>query len=171
MSIKSTLSSERDTAGLRQRFLASDPGLVRLRLGSRVLLTVALVAGILALAHPWIAFPPSAYGMAMVTAIQGAVAIKDATPSARAVTRAYAVAAAYATVVAITLLNGRTIAVSALFLAVIFVSVYARRFGLRWQAVGMFTFMCFVIAAYLHPQPTDLPGIAVSWCCRRSSRI
>ncbi|QOG07996.1 FUSC family protein [Aureimonas sp. OT7] len=162
MSIKSTLSSERDTAGLRQRFLASDPGLVRLRLGSRVLLTVALVAGILALAHPWIAFPPSAYGMAMVTAIQGAVAIKDATPSARAVTRAYAVAAAYATVVAITLLNGRTIAVSALFLAVIFVSVYARRFGLRWQAVGMFTFMCFVIAAYLHPQPTDLPGIAVS---------
>ncbi|WP_336739068.1 FUSC family protein [Aureimonas altamirensis] len=162
MSIKSTLSKERDTAGLRQRFLASDPGLVRLRLGSRVLLTVALVAGILALAHPWIAFPPSAYGMAMVTAIQGAVAIKDTTPLARAVTRAYAVAAAYATVLAIVLLNGRTVAVSTLFLVVIFVSVYARRFGLRWQAVGMFTFMCFVIAAYLHPQPADLPGIAVS---------
>ena len=162
MSIKSTFSEERDTAGLRQRFLASDPGLVRLRLGSRVVLTVALVAGILALAHPWIAFPPSAYGMAMVTAIQGAVAIKDATPLARAVTRAYAVAAAYATVLAITLLNGQTFAVSALFLAVIFISVYARRFGLRWQAVGMFTFMCFVIAAYLHPRPADLPGIAVS---------
>lgn len=162
MSIKSTLSQTGDKAGLRQRFLASDPGLVRLRLGSRVLLTVALVAGILALAHPWIAFPPSAYGMAMVTAIQGAVAIKDTTPLARAITRAYAVAAAYATVLAIVALNGHALAVSALFLVVIFVSVYARRFGLRWQAVGMFTFMCFVIAAYLHPQPADLPGIAVS---------
>jgi len=163
MSTSRNSPKERHGFGLRQRLLASDPGLVRLRLGSRALITVVLVCTALAMLHPWLALTPAAYGIALATAIQGAVAIKDTTARARAITRAIAVLTGFCVICLVSAFGHERLgAVNVIFLCVIFVAVYARRFGTRWQGVGMFAFMCCMIAAYLHPVLTDLPGIALS---------
>ena len=52
--------------------------------------------------------------------------------------------------------------IDTLFLVIIFIAVYLRKFGARWNAVGMYGFMCTFIAAYLHPALGDLSGVAVA---------
>ena len=106
----------------------------------------------------------AAYAIAMITSIQGTVAIKDATVAARAVTRIYAALAGFAVIAAIALIDRSLLAVNVLLLVVIFLAVYARRFGPRWQGIGMFTFMCCVIGAFLKPQETVLTDVALSLC-------
>lgn len=149
---------------LGQRLLLPDPGFVRLRMGSRALLTMALVCLALITIHPWLPMPAAAYAIAMITAIQGIAAIKDVTPTARAVTRIYAAISGFCVLAVLTLIEHSLLLVSVLLLLVIFLAVYARRFNARWQAVGMFAFMCVVVGAFLKPTEIELDAIAFSLC-------
>lgn len=133
-------------------------------MGSRAVLTVALVCAALAMLHPWLPMPAAAYAIAMISAIQGIAAIKDTTVRERAVTRIYAAISGFGVIAAITLVDRSLLLVNALLLVIIFLAVYARRFGTRWQAVGMFAFMCAVIGAYLKPKDIDLEAIALALC-------
>ena len=133
-------------------------------MGSRAVLTTGLVCAVLALLHPWVPMPAAAYAIAMITSIQGIAAIKDTTVGARAVTRVYAAISGFCVIAALTLIDSSLLAVNALLLVVIFLAVYARRFSARWQAVGMFAFMCCVVGAFLKPKDIDLEAIAFSLC-------
>ena len=150
--------------GIFDRIILSDPGFVRLRMGSRALLTTGLVCAVLALLHPWMQMPAAAYAIAMISAIQGIASIKDTTVAARAVTRVYAAISGFCVLAVLSLLDQSFLLANAFLLVVIFLAVYARRFGARWQAVGMFAFMCCVVGAFLKPRHIDLEPIALSLC-------
>lgn len=106
--------------------------------------------------------PPVAYGVALTLALQGALAIKDTTAEARVRTRLGSAAAGFAAIALVSVLRDAVLVRDLLFLAVAFVAVLARRWGARWNAVGMFGFMATFIAAYFGPAPSDLPIIAVA---------
>ncbi len=149
---------------LGQHLLLPDPGFVRLRMGCRALLTIILVCLALVSIHHWFPMPAAAYAIAMITALQGIAAIKDSTPKARAITRIYAAISGFCVLATLTLIEHSLLQVSMLLLVVIFLAVYARRFSTRWQAVGMFAFMCVVVGAFLKPKEIDLDAIALSLC-------
>lgn len=146
----------------RLSILTSDPGRVRLRLAVRTMLSMGLVCLALLLLHRWFPMPAPAYAVAMLTALQGAVAIKDATAGKRAVSRIFAALCGFAVIAAISLVEHSILHISAVLLGVIFWAVFIRQFGARWQGVGAFTFMCGVIAAFLKAPDTDLMDIAIS---------
>lgn len=148
---------------LQDRLAASDPAYSRLRLASRGLLSLliagALLAGFSALAHP---LPIAAFGLAVVIAFTGSMAVRDKSFGQQAVTRAYAWAGAMLAVFAASLLAPIPLVAHAAFLVVIFGAVYVRRFGPRWFAVGMITFMAYFIGDYLRPAPGDIGWLALA---------
>lgn len=148
---------------LGQYFLLSDPSFARLRMASRALLTTGLVCLALVLLHSWLPMSAAAYSIAMITAIQGVAAVKETTAAARAVTRIYSAISGFCVIAALTLIDHSLLLVNALLLVVIFIAAYARRFSVRWQAVGMFAFMCAVVGAFLKPHEIDLRSIAVAF--------
>ncbi|MFC5384950.1 FUSC family protein [Aquamicrobium segne] len=148
---------------LLEYFLLSDPGYVRLRLACRALLTIGLVCGALVLLHRHVPMTPAAYSIAMISALQGITAIKDTTPATRALTRLYCAAFGFCALAVLTLIDHSLLLVNGFLLVVIFMATYARRFKARWQAVGMFTFMCAVVGAFLKPHEIDLKSIALAF--------
>ncbi len=70
------------------RVFATDPGFVRLRLALRVTLTGLLILAALTLVHvALMPLAPAAFSAGLLFAIQGVVAIRDASPSQRLHTR------------------------------------------------------------------------------------
>ncbi|MDB5563197.1 MAG: putative transrane protein [Hyphomicrobiales bacterium] len=153
---------ERFLGRLRDWLAASDPGLSRLRTAARgmlsLLLTAAFLAGLTKL-HP---LPIAAYGLGVVIAFTGSIAVRDKTSRAQLRTRLYAFGAAVAAVFVSSLLAPRPIIADIAFLLVIFVAVYVRKFGQRWFAVGMIGFMSYFIGDYLRPLPSDIGWVAIA---------
>ncbi len=147
---------------LRLFLLASDPGRINLRVALRVAGTLAAVCVVLIALDRWVHMPVAAFTLGMISAIQGAAQIRDPTVSGRAVTRAYAAFGGFLVIAAITLVERSLLRIDLLLLAVVFVTTYVRRFGIRWQAVGVFTFMCGVVGAFLKAPETDLGKIALA---------
>ncbi|MEN3793842.1 FUSC family protein [Fulvimarina sp. MAC3] len=152
----------RGLASLGARIATSDPSRARLRMALRTTLTVIGVGIALALAHLIHPLPFTAYGVGIVTALQGALAVRDIGTRQRAITRFWCGLAGLASIGVVTLLLPVQAGVEMWFLVVIFGAVYIRRFGVRWNAVGMYAFMCTFIAGYLKPGAGDLGGIAVA---------
>ena len=149
-------------ARLLDRLAAADPALARLRMASRTTLTLAAVALTLTgiyFVHP---LPIAGFGIGIITAFLGALAIRDASAGARAVTRVWCALAAFVAMATVSALEPHTRIIDGFFLVVIFVAVWARRFGLRWTAVGMMAFMATFMAAYLRPGIGDLVGVAIA---------
>lgn len=144
------------------RLAASDPALVRLRMGSRATLTIVLTGLALFLAQLVHPLPLSAYGIAVTTAFVGSLAIREPTPFGRAITRLYSGIAGLAVVALASAVREWPAVADGLFIVVIFVAVYVRKFGIRWSAVGQFAFMCYFLGCYLRPAAADLPGVAIA---------
>jgi hypothetical protein len=149
-------------ATARAMILASDPGLSRLRMGLRVTLTLLAVALALGGLHAFAPLPVAAYGIAVITAMQGALVIRDVRSRQRAVTRAWSGLVGLAAVAVAIALQPWPLVSDAFFLVLVFAAVYARKFGPRWNAAGMFGFMCYFMGSYLHPAVSDLPGVAAA---------
>ena len=133
-------------AKLRLYVVSADPGLVGLRTGVRVMVAVAAVCLALLVLGRWVPMTAPAYVLGMITAIQGAAQINDPTITGRAVTRVYAALGGFIAIAGISVTESALVWIDAWLLVVIFLAAYARRFGPRWQAVSMFTFMCGVLA-------------------------
>lgn len=157
--------SARDAAASSNRLtyaiLGFDPALIQFRLACRVILSLVTVSAALAGLHSMLPFSPAAYALALVTAMQGLVAVRDATSAARAVTRLWSVAVGFVLIGIISLLDHSLMTVNVLLLGIIFCAIYLKRFGARWQAVGVYAFFCCVLSGYLKPVEGQLPGIAV----------
>lgn len=149
-------------ARLSDRVAAADPAFSRLRLASRAMLTLAISGGALALLTLLHQLPVAAYGLTVVLSFIGALAVRDRDPRAQAMTRLHAGWAASLSAVFAGTLAPEPVVADIVFLVVIFGSVYIRRFGARWFAVGMVTFLAYFMGDYLKPAPSQAGWIVLA---------
>ncbi|KAK1183726.1 FUSC family protein [Streptomyces sp. NBS 14/10] len=139
-------------------FVAADPGRLRLRTSARALLGIGLaVAAVVASGLPLSA--AIAGGLAALLAL---FTVADPTVRGQAVTTALLPVAGLPVLALATALHGRPLARDAAFLAVVFCGVAARRRGPRGNAFGIFAFMMFFAAQFLHAVPGELPQLVAA---------
>lgn len=146
---------------LVERAIAADPAFSRLRLASRAALAMVVTGAVLtgiAFLHP---LPPAAYGLSGIMVFIGTLAVRDPTPRKQAVTRAIAGVGGVASATLAGALSPWPVIASIAFLGVIFISVYIRRFGLRWTTVGTIAFMAYFMGDYLPPHPAQFGWLAL----------
>ncbi|MGW6817862.1 FUSC family protein [Streptomyces sp. NPDC055005] len=136
-------------------FVAPDPGRMRLRNALRAVIGIGLAVASAELA-----------GLSLTASITGGLAallalftVLDATVRAQRVTTALLPLAGFPVLALATTLHGITLARDAAFLVVVLAGVYARRWGPRGHALGVFAFMSFFITQFLHAVPAQLPEL------------
>ncbi|MFF7202851.1 FUSC family protein [Streptomyces sp. NPDC008141] len=150
-------------------FSAPDPGRLRLRVSLRAVLGIGLAVA-----------AAEAAGLSLVASITGGLAallalftVGDATVRRQAVTTALLPAAGFPVLALATTLHGEPLLRAAAWLLVVFCGVYARRWGLRGHALGIFAFMMFFVTQFLHALPAQLPELyaAVALALAASSAV
>ncbi|MER7554802.1 MULTISPECIES: FUSC family protein [Streptomyces] len=143
---------------LKRVFVAPDPGRVRLRFAGRGVLGISLAVALCGLA-----------GHSLVAAITGGLAallalftVTDPTVRGQAVTTALLPVVGLPVLAVAAVLHDRPAARDLIFLAVMGAGVYARRWGPRGHALGVFAFMMFFAAQFLHTVPGQLPELYVA---------
>ena len=135
--------------------MAPDPGRVRLRNSCRAVIGVALAVAAAELAG--LSLPASLTGG--LTALLALFTVADATVRAQRVTTALLPAVGLPVLTGATLLHSAAPARDVAFLLVVFGGVYARRWGPRGHALGIFAFMNFFVTQFLHAVPEQLPEL------------
>jgi hypothetical protein len=140
---------------LKRAFVAADPGRVRLRFASRAVLGIGLAVALCGLA-----------GHSLTAAVTGGLAallalftVTDATVRGQAVTTALLPVAGLPVLALAAVLHELPVARDLAFLAVVGVGAYARRWGPRGHSLGVFAFMTFFAAQFLHTVPGQLPEL------------
>ncbi|MFJ9431310.1 FUSC family protein [Streptomyces sp. NPDC101490] len=136
-------------------FVAPDPGLVRFRTALRAVVGIALAVALAELA-----------GLSLTASITGGLAallalftVMDATVPAQRLTTLLLPVAGFPVLALATVLHDLTPLRDATFLAVVLCGVYARRWGPRGHALGIFAFMNFFATQFLHAVPSQLPEL------------
>ncbi|MGW0333417.1 FUSC family protein [Streptomyces sp. NPDC003011] len=140
---------------LKRVFVAPDPGRVRLRSAVRAVLAVASAVVLCGVA-----------GHSLAAAVTGGLAallalftVTDATVRGQAVTTALLPAVGLPVLAAAAELHDHPVARDLTFLAVVGAGVYARRWGPRGHSLGVFAFMTFFVAQFLHATTDQLPEL------------
>ncbi|MGV9656270.1 FUSC family protein [Streptomyces koyangensis] len=141
-----------------RKFVAPDPGLARLRSAARAVLGIGLAATVSGTA-----------GQSLTMAVAGGLAallalftVTDATVRGQALTTALLPAVGFPVLALAVLLHDRPLPRDLAFLAVVGLGVYARMWGPRGNALGIFAFMSFFLAQFLHAVPAQLPQLAAA---------
>ncbi|MFJ9663422.1 FUSC family protein [Streptomyces sp. NPDC101219] len=158
-------------AGLRERFLASDPGLLRLTGALRTVGAIALTVAVLALAGA----STTLLVAGAISAMVATFSIRERQRPAQAVTLALGLPVAFASVSLAALLSERRFVGDACFVVLIFCAVYGRRFGDRGTALGLIGFQVYFLSLFVGADPGGLPGlwaaIAVAFACSALMRF
>lgn len=140
---------------LKRVFVAPDPGRTRLRFAARAVVGIGLAVAVCGLA-----------GHSLVGAVIGGLAallalftVTDATVRAQAVTTALLPAVGLPVLALAAGLHDRPVARGLAFLAVVGAGVYARRWGPRGHSLGVFAFMTYFVAQFLHATTDRLPEL------------
>ncbi|MCX4759896.1 FUSC family protein [Streptomyces sp. NBC_01275] len=143
---------------LKRVFAAPDPGRVRLRFASRAVLGIGLAVALCGLA-----------GHSLTAAVTGGLAallalftVADATVRGQVLTTALLPAVGLPVLALAAVLHDVPLARDLTFLAVVGAGVYARRWGPRGHALGVFAFMTFFAAQFLHTVPDQLPELSAA---------
>lgn len=145
----------RDT---RDRLIASDPGLGRLRQGLRAVLAVGTTVLVERLYAQALGAPAIlALLMGAIVAMLAATSVNEQTRTATVLTMggvplAASMGAVLGVVTSVNHLLGLTT-----FVVVSFVAVWVRRFGPRWFTYGFLAWQGFFFALFLHPPMTAVP--------------
>ncbi|MET9736328.1 FUSC family protein [Streptomyces sp. NPDC006458] len=139
-----------------QKYLTTpDPGRVRLRTSLRAVLGVALAVALAEL-----------LGLSLVASITAGLAallalftVGDRTVRRQAVTTALLPTVGFPVLALAALLHDAPLLRDAAWLFVIFAGAYARRWGPRGHALGIFAFMQFFVTQFLHALPAQLPEL------------
>lgn len=146
----------------RDWLLANDPALSRLRMGSRVTLSIVLSFAILLLIHMLIVpLPIASYGLGIVLSIEGGVAVRDKGSTRQLVTRLLGCLASVVVVGLAAALESYRYLSDFIFLVVIFLASSGRVYGPRGFAIGMFAFTSYFMGAYFHPTMGELPVVVI----------
>ncbi|MEV6327595.1 FUSC family protein [Streptomyces sp. NPDC051909] len=135
--------------------VAPDPGRVRLRVASRAVVGVGLAVAVAELAGLSLAASITA-GLAALLAL---FTVADPTVRRQAVTTALLPLAGFPVLALATVLHGAPPLRDLAWLLVVFAGVYARRWGPRGHALGIFAFMQFFVTQFLHAVPAQLPEL------------
>ncbi|MFJ6698929.1 FUSC family protein [Streptomyces sp. NPDC091272] len=150
-------------------FHAPDPGRMRLRSALRAVLGIGLAVTLSGLVgHSLVAAITA--GLAALLAL---FTVGDPTVRRQAVTTALLPVVGFPVLALATALHGHALLRDAAFLAVVGVGVYARRWGPRGHALGIFAFMAFFMTQFLHAVPAQLPELytAVALALTASSAV
>lgn len=135
--------------------MAPDPGRLRLRVSLRAVLGVGLAVAAAELA-----------GLSLTASITGGLAallalftVADPTVRRQAVTTALLPAAGFPVLALAASLHALPLLRDVAFVTVVFCGVYARRWGARGHALGIFAFMQFFVIQFLHAAPAELPQL------------
>ncbi|EME62718.1 FUSC family protein [Amycolatopsis decaplanina] len=148
----------RITQATTDRLVASDPGLVRLRLGfSAVLSIVVAVLAILPFHQPL-----TVTLVAAIAAMTSAFTVNDETPGQQAVTLVLGLVLGAASLTAASVGSAVPPLDSVVFVSLIFVAVYAQRFGSRGIALGSLSFFLFFFAMFLQTHLKQVPALLLA---------
>ncbi|MEU9954408.1 FUSC family protein [Streptomyces sp. NPDC050982] len=136
-------------------FMAPDPGLARLRISLRAVLGIGLAVAASELAG--LSLPASITGG--LAALLALFTVGDPTVRGQAVTTALLPVVGFPVLALAATLHTVPTVRDAIWLVVIFCGVYARRWGPRGHALGIFAFMTFFITQFLHAVPGQLPQL------------
>lgn len=153
-----TVGSTRSGGGLptvKKMFMAPDPGLARLRISLRAVLGIGLAVAASELAG--LSLPASITGG--LAALLALFTVGDPTVRGQAVTTALLPVVGFPVLALAATLHSVPTVRDAVWLAVTFCGVYARRWGPRGHALGIFAFMTFFITQFLHAVPGQLPQL------------
>ncbi len=146
----------------RDWLLANDPALSRLRLGSRVTLSIVLSFAILLLIHMLVVpLPIASFGLGIVLSIEGGVAVRDKGSTRQLITRLLGCLASLLVVGIAAVLESHRVLSDFIFLVVIFLASVARVYGPRGFAIGMFAFTSYFMGSYFHPTIGELPVVLI----------
>ncbi|MDX6311694.1 MAG: hypothetical protein QOF84_6538 [Streptomyces sp.] len=143
---------------MKRMFAAPDPGRVRLRWATRAVLGIGLAVAVTLAAG----LPLPAVVAGGLAALLALFSVADATVGGQAATTALLPVAGLPVLTLAAWLHPYPGARDAAFLAVVFAGVYARRWGPRGHALGVFAFMMFFVAQFLHAVPASLPELYVA---------
>ncbi|KUH40448.1 MULTISPECIES: FUSC family protein [Streptomyces] len=140
---------------MKRIFVAPDPGHLRLRNATRAVVGVGLAVTAAELA-----------GLSLTASITGGLAallalftVIDGTVRAQRVTTVLLPAAGFPALALATALHDLSPYRDVAFLAVVFCGAYARRWGARGHALGIFAFMQYFVVQFLHAAPAQLPEL------------
>ncbi|WP_373306880.1 FUSC family protein [Streptomyces longisporoflavus] len=157
--------TRRTRTGTWDRFLASDPGLLRLMAGLRTVGAIALTLVALALLRTDVTHMVAGAMTAMVSTF----AIKEKEVRGQAITLALGLPVAIAAISLGALLSDQVIAGDIFFIALIFGAVYSRRFGDRGTALGLIGFQVYFVSLFVGATTSALPSLylalAVAFAC------
>ncbi|MDT7802046.1 MAG: hypothetical protein QOI78_5479 [Actinomycetota bacterium] len=145
------------TAAL-DRFAAADPGLVRLRLAGSAVLGIILAVGALLPAH----LPLTVMLVGAIAAMMTAFTVNDATPGGQAITLGLAFLTGAASITVASLGSALPPMDSIVFVMLIFVAVYAQRFGPRGTALGSIGFFLFFFPMFLQTHLKQVPQLLLA---------
>ncbi|MGW2517291.1 FUSC family protein [Streptomyces sp. NPDC001617] len=143
---------------LKRVFVAPDPGRLRLRFAARAVVGIGLAVVLCGLAGVSLAGTVTG-GLAALLAL---FTVTDATVRGQAVTTALLPAVGLPVLAAAAELHDHPVARDLTFLAVIGLGVHARRWGPRGHSLGVFAFMTFFVAQFLHATTERLPELYVA---------
>lgn len=148
----------------RTVLVTADPGLARLRLASVAVASMAMAAGLVALGRATVApdEPVTVVLFAGVLAMISNLAVNEKTLGRQRVTTLLMALPALASTVAGTLLSPYRIVADAVFVVVMVLAVYVRRYGPRGFALGMGAFMPFFFTQFLQAKPPQIPALCVA---------
>lgn len=147
---------------IRDRLIASDPGFQRLILASRATLTSLLALGLMYAIGKITAASLPATLLAVIMALLSSVAVNDDDPKQQRITTLTLPVFTFIAVLLGAALTGLSIASKVVFVAILFASVYARRYGPRGLAVGMLTFITYFFSLFLQTQFSQLPWLLLA---------
>ncbi|MFF9624343.1 FUSC family protein [Streptomyces griseosporeus] len=140
---------------LKRMFVAPDPGRARLRFAARAVLGIGLAVVVCGLAGH--SLPGAVTGG--LAALLALFTVTDATVRGQAVTTALLPVVGLPVLAAAAELHDHPLLRDLTFLAVVGAGVYARRYGPRGHSLGVFAFMTFFVAQFLHATPGQLPEL------------
>ncbi|MDH6521247.1 putative membrane protein YccC [Streptomyces sp. SAI-135] len=149
-----------NTARLRDRVAASDPGLLRLAAGLRTVGAIALTLAVLGLLG--VSVPHLVAGA--IAAMVATFAIREKQRGPQAVTLALGLPVALASLSLGALLSSRVVAGDLFFVVLIFCAVYSRRFGDRGTALGLIGFQIYFVSLFVGATVSGLPELYVVLC-------
>ncbi|MET7547888.1 MULTISPECIES: FUSC family protein [unclassified Streptomyces] len=140
---------------LKRMLVAPDPGRLRLRNATRAVFGIGLAVTFSGLASH--SLPAAvAGGLAALLAL---FTVTDARVRDQALTTSLLPLVGFPVLALATALHDYPLARDLAFLAVVCAGVYARRWGPRGHALGIFAFMAFFMAQFLHAVPGQLPEL------------
>ncbi|WP_020638072.1 FUSC family protein [Amycolatopsis balhimycina] len=140
------------------RLTAADPGLVRLRLAGSAVLGIVLAVAALLPAH----LPLTVILVGAIAAMMTAFTVNDPTPGAQAATLGLAFLTGAASITVASLGSGLPPLDSVVFVLLIFVAVYAQRFGARGTALGSIAFFLFFFPMFLQADVKQVPQLLLA---------